>query len=402
MDNCEKENIDPRGLSAGHFTLHDTSLFPDFALAFDIDGVLLRGKIPFSNSVDALELLRKNNVSFIMLTNSGGHPEDVHSKRVSDRLGTEIKEDQFVQSHTPFKSVIGGYRGQWVLVLGGSKHQIKELAATYGLDRDRILTTSDVQQHHPGINPFPELTHAHHSTYGEIRDSFTDKDRIAAVFVFSSPRDWCLDVQVSLDLLLSEGGVLGTRSAKNGDESLPNCGYQQDGQPVFYFCNPDFEWATQYCLPRLAQGGFRAALEGVWQAATKGRAELQAWTCGKPTSTTYRYAERVLEENHHRLALSTRHGNACNRLQQHHQYRHHGTSRPLRKVYMIGDNLKSDICGALLADKESHLEWRSVLVETGVYEAGTIPEHQPTVIKENVLEAVKWILHQEMGSKVDF
>lgn len=399
IDHHNKENVDPKALLALEgVSLHPTyppthcnlttsapsSVSPEFALAFDIDGVLVRGKVAIPCGKAALELLKEKNVPFIMLTNGGGHHEEIHSARVSERVGTMIEEDQFVQSHTPFKLVINDYKDQWVLVLGGSKDQIKDLAAAYGLNPDMILTTSDVQKHHPLINPFPEVTLAHHAQYGQIRDGFTDADRIAALFVFSCPRDWCLDLQICLDLLLSEQGVLGTRSQRNGRPDLPNCGYQQDGQPTIYFCNPDFEWATQYPLPRVAQGAFRAALEGLWRGATEGKAgALRAWTCGKPTAVTYRYAEAALEA---------------------HYYKKMGVIDPgarLRRVYMIGDNPKSDICGARMADRESHLTWRSVLVETGVHEAGSVPEHEPTVIKENVLEAVKWVLEQEMGNKMD-
>lgn len=397
MHQKNNEILESTSLLLDNPSLHHTSQeqafpSPDFAIAFDIDGVLVRGKIPITGGKKALELLKRYKIPFIMLTNGGGHTEGIHSKQVSERIGAEIKEDQFVQSHTPFKSVIGQYSGEWVLVLGGSKDQIRDLSASYGLDPQKVLTTSDIQKQHPLINPFPELTSAHHSTHGRIQEEFTAEDRIAAVFVFSSPRDWCLDIQVCLDLLLSRGGVLGTRSAKNGDARLPGRGYQQDGQPRLYFCNPDFEWATQYHLPRLAQGGFRAALEGVWLRATEGQAGLRAWTCGKPTSTTYRYAERVLEENHRR-AVSDRDDGAGGAGA--------GAAAKLRRVYMIGDNPKSDICGALAADEESHLEWRSVLVETGVYEAGTVPEYLPTVFKENVLEAVEWVLREEMGHGVE-
>ena len=37
-----------------------------------------------------------------------------------------------------------------------------------------------------------------------------------------------------------------------------------------YFSNPDLLWASEYHLPRLGQGGFREALEGVWEAVTGG------------------------------------------------------------------------------------------------------------------------------------
>ena len=62
---------------------------------------------------------------------------------------------------------------------------------------------------------------------------------------------------------------------------------------------------------------------------------------------------------------------------------------------MIGDNPESDICGAILANETSSLAWRSVLVETGVYKAGTRPEYKPTEIKTNVWEAVRWAIGHE-------
>lgn len=112
---------------------------------------------------------------------------------------------------------------------------------------------------------------------------------------------------------------------------------------------------------------------------TKGKAELQSWTCGKPTTTTYDYAEQVLQKYHQKIEpLST---------------------NPIKTVYMIGDNPESDICGAICADETSSLAWRSVLVETGVHKADTVPAYVPTEIKTDVWEAVRWAVSQE--TKVD-
>ena len=119
--------------------------------------------------------------------------------------------------------------------------------------------------------------------------------KVDAVFVFNDPRDWALDTQVILDLLLSSQGVFGTISEKNGHEDLPNRGYLQDGQPHLYFSNPDLFWAAAYHLPRLGQGGFREAFEGTWAATTGGPAngvELIKTVIGKPCQGTYEFAER--------------------------------------------------------------------------------------------------------------
>lgn len=67
---------------------------------------------------------------------------------------------------------------------------------------------------------------------------------------------------------------------------------------------------------------------------------------------------------------------------------------------MVGDNPMSDILGANAANETSYTAWRSILVESGVYMAGTVPEHQPTAIKADVWEAVDWIIQQEKSKEV--
>lgn len=113
------------------------------------------------------------------------------------------------------------------------------------------------------------MTEAHHSAHGRLTSGGSQQGEISAILVWSSPRDWLLDMQVLLDLLLSSGGIFGRKSLKAGDITLPNNGYLQDGQPKLYFSNPDFEWATRHDQPRFAQGAFREAFRGVWNYATK-------------------------------------------------------------------------------------------------------------------------------------
>lgn len=250
----------------------------NYAIAFDIDGVLVRGKDPIGAAKPALALLQENNIPYIMLTNGGGHTEATHASMLSKCLSINVEEDQFFQSHTPYRSFANAYSGKWVLCLGGEKTKIKELACAYGFSPDKVLSSSDIVKAYPKIHPFSEITLAYHEEHGKVPEKFTQDQSIAAIFVFSSPRDWCLDLQICLDLLASEGGRLGTRSALNGDSNAINHGYQQDDQPQLFFCNPDLEWATSYAQPRLAQGAFRAALEGVWTNFTDGKASLQAWT----------------------------------------------------------------------------------------------------------------------------
>ena len=58
-------------------------------------------------------------------------------------------------------------------------------------------------------------------------------------------------------------------------------------------------------------------------------------------------------------------------------------------------NFPIDIAGANGAD------WYSVLVETGVYDPSHgRPSHSPTHYADNVEEAVKWALEQELRREV--
>lgn len=199
-----------------------------------------------------------------------------------------------------------------------------------------------------------------------------------AVFIYNDPRDWALDIQIILDLLMSKNGVLGTLSDKNGDTSLPNNGWQQDGQPAIIFSNPDLFWATDYNLSRLGQGGFRAALEGVWSETTSG-ATLTSTVIGKPHAHTYHYAERVLLE--HRAQLL----GGLNKT----------TLPKLERVFMVGDNPESDIRGANNFESPQGTEWTSILVKTGVWREGTTPKYTPKVVADDVLAGVKWALKQQ-------
>ena len=137
-----------------------------------------------------------------------------------------------------------------------------------------VVTPGDILAAYPDVWPFSQQLLSYYKTFTRPLPAPIDPTspstslRIDAIFVYNDPRDWGLDAQIIKDVLLSERGILGTLSSKNGSTTLPNKGYQQDGQPTLYFSNPDLLWAAKYHLPRLGQGGFREALEGIWAAIT--------------------------------------------------------------------------------------------------------------------------------------
>ncbi|XXH03584.1 hypothetical protein Hte_009989 [Hypoxylon texense] len=359
---------------------------PTVAFAFDIDGVLVKGTKPIPGARETIQLLQGLRVPFIFLTNGGGHTEEAHVAKLGQRLDLSLHARQFVQSHTPFLDLVPEYGDKTVLVLGGHGQQIRDLAHAYGFQK--VVTSSDVMAACEHVHPFPEMTRDHHREHGRgDRDDALRGTPISAILVWTSPRDWLLDLQVATDLLLSDGGVVGTRSPANGDAALPNCGFQQGGQPKLFFCNPDLEWSSEYELPRFAQGAFRAALQGVWDEATRGRAQLEYTLVGKPTEATYRYGERVLREFAAAGAgadVEAVGGPSSSRA-----------AATIDTVYMVGDNPESDIVGANSFQSPYGTTWKSILVETGVHEANSVPRHAPFHTASNVREAVEWALSEE-------
>lgn len=293
---------------------------------------------------------------------------------LQELLDVELDTGMFIQSHTPFANLTQ-YHDKTVLVVGGEYDKCQRVAQGYGYKN--VVTPADIYSAYPEIWPFGKPFEEMYKSFAKplpkpiVPGKPKESLKIDAVFVYNDPRDWGLDAAIILDVLLSEGGVMGTLSKKNGDAKLPNRGYLQDGQPPLYFSNPDLWWAASYHLNRLGQGGFQFAFEGLWNAVTGG-AKLDYTTIGKPSQHTYEFSENLLRQHRKRL------------------WGQMGLRDPLRRIYMIGDNPESDIRGANNYKSPHGSDWTSILVKTGVYRDGQVPSCMPSVIKENVLEAVQW------------
>ncbi|KAI8626964.1 HAD-superfamily subfamily IIA hydrolase [Xylariaceae sp. FL1651] len=381
---------------------------PPFAFAFDIDGVLLHVAKPIPGATETLQYLQRHGIPFILLTNGGGKHERERVADLSKRLGVPLSTENFVQSHTPFQELV---HGSWsendvdehaqnelhkangehgladknILVTGSDAAKSRLIAEAYGFRS--VITPADILAAHPTVFPFEPLLKSHYAA--TARPLPAPDPKIDAVFVFNDPRDWALDTQIILDLLLSRDGVLGTYSMKNGRAELENYGWQADGQPRLFFSNHDLFWSASYHLPRLGQGAFQAALAGIWRQVTDGRAELRSTTIGKPYARTYAYAERVLSRWRAGMLKEGGGGAAAAAVEP--------QSPPLTRVYMVGDNPESDIRGANEYASPQGTEWASVLVRTGVWskERDGEPKYRPNVIVDDVKSAVEWALERE-------
>ena len=405
-------------------------------IALSIDGVLLRSSTPLPVATRSLRYLQAHGIPFILLTNGGGKTEAQRVSDLSRHLDVPIDVDMFVQSHTPFTQLVEGdddsprLKDECILVLGGEGNQCRDVAEgcvwlpspflnpaslhiTYTLKKKQgrrkaadhcksygfaqVLTPADLITAYPTLWPI-----ANHSLYTAharpIPHKLGHPLRIAAILVFHDPRDWALDIQIVMDLLLSERGILGTVSPLNGNPKLPNDGWQQDGQPKVHFSNPDLLWASEYHLDRLGQGGFRQALAAVFHAVVgkkKGTKDVkfEHELFGKPTFTTFAFAERKLEAHRQTLLLGAKGEEERNAPQP-----------KLETVYMIGDNPASDIAGANQYHSPSGTPWDSILVQTGVYKSGTgtgttRPEYEPKAIVPDVTAAVQWALKKSNWEK---
>ncbi|MCJ1334881.1 hypothetical protein MMC09_000146 [Bachmanniomyces sp. S44760] len=331
-----------------------------YAYAFDIDGVLIRGGKVIPQAVEAMKMLNGQNewgikVPYIFVTNGGGKTEQERCLQLSKQLDIEVSPGQFICGHTPMREMAEKYKT--VLVVGGEGEKCRLVAEGYGF-KD-VVTPGDIIKDNKETTPFRKLTeeelkNSRVRNYGEIE--------IEAIFVFADSRDWAGDQQIILDLLMSKNGRLGTRSADFNE-----------GPPIFFSHN-DVVWSTSHELTRIGMGALRASLEAMFKAMT-GK-ELKTTAYGKPQIGTFQFATRLLQ-----------------------QWRKdtHGIDSPPDTVYFVGDTPESDIRGTneFNDSRLSENNWFSILVRTGVFEAGTTPKFEPKATVDNVLEAVRLGMQRE-------
>lgn len=339
----------------------DLTVADRFVFAFDIDGVLVRGGKAIPEAIEAMKVLNGQNeygvnVPHIFLTNGGGKTEEERCADLSKQLEVDIKPGQFICGHTPMREMADTYKT--VLVIGGEGEKCRLVAEGYGF-KD-VVTPGDIIKHDAATTPFRKLTD------DELKNSRTRdfKDvTIDAVFVFADSRDWAGDIQIMLDLAMSEGGRLGTR-----------CETFDQGPPV-YFSHNDVVWSAAHEHVRLGMGALRRMFEITFKDLTGGKGKLNTHAFGKPQVSTFEFASRLMGQ----WRKST-----------------HGLVAPPKTVYFVGDTPESDIRGTNAVNEKAENDWYSILVETGVYQAGTEPAYKPRVTVPNVLDAVNHGIRREM------
>lgn len=416
-----------------------------YVFAFDIDGVLVRGPNTLNEGVEAIKYLEGNNpynikVPYIFVTNGGGKHESLRAEDLSNRLETEIVEEQIIQGHTPMKELSNEYDN--VLVIGGVGDNVKKIAKSYGFKN--VFTSTDIMRWNPSVTPYYELTEddLKHCINDEVYDF--SKIKIDAILVFADSRNWAADQQIILELLMSDNGYMGTISKDNFNNG-----------PSIYFAHSDFVWSTNYNLVRYGMGALQVSIAALYKEHT-GK-EMKVIRFGKPQKATFEYANKVMKcwrknvlDNHfeemssinnddkddsmtdifsnngseYKYANNNTNTNTSmsesdeddfndndndNEGESHNSLTFEGLKRmklnpivekvlpPPSTVYFVGDTPESDIRFANSHDES----WFSILVNTGVYQKGTEPKYKPKHHCENVLEAVKFAVEREHAKECE-
>jgi HAD superfamily hydrolase (TIGR01456 family) len=248
-----------------------------------------------------------------------------------------------------------------------------------------VVIPADILCAHPDIWPFSRHLIPYYERFSRPLPKpmfpaarLKDALKFDAIFVFNDPRDWSLDATIMADLLFSHHGYLGSHSAARTAHAA------SVELPQLYWSNPDVLWAAKHHQPRIGQGGFRAAFWGLLRAMNdaSGGTPNRHWPetlYGKPNQVTMKYCEGKLMGLHRQA------------------HEHASLSPTLERVYMVGDNPRSDIQGANLRTAESDkVKWAGLLVKTGVYSGEQLSGRlAPASVSPSVLQAVQWALGQE-------
>ncbi|XP_033878745.3 haloacid dehalogenase-like hydrolase domain-containing 5 [Acipenser ruthenus] len=297
-------------------TASDTKLQPGFGLLFDIDGVLVRGKTPIPAAKKAFQKLVNPQGQFLVpvvfVTNAGNCLRQTKADQLSHILGVPISQDQVMMSHSPLR-MFRKYQDKCVLVSG--QGPVLDIAKNLGFSK--VVTIDMLRE------SFPLLDMVDHNRRPKILPSSdVNLPKIDAVILFGEPIRWETNLQLIVDVLLTNGNLGGTHNT----QSYPHI-------PVLA-CNMDLMWMAEAQSPRFGHGTFLVCLENIYKKITGKDLKYEA-LMGKPSELTYHYAEYLIRSQ------------AAER-----EWRN-----PIGNLYAIGDNLMTDIYGANLYNR--YLEEKS-------------------------------------------
>ncbi|KAK8579662.1 hypothetical protein V6N12_069975 [Hibiscus sabdariffa] len=338
----------------------------NFGIAFDIDGVILRGRVPIGGSPQALRRLYGDSgelsVPYLFLTNGGGVPETKRAKELSELLGVNIMASQVVQGHSPFRNLLKKFENELIIATGKGDPAL--VMSEYGFKK--VLSLEEFASYFENIDPVSQYKKwttmpLSNRKAPSVPRYDVSSERVMAAFVVSDPVDWGRDIQVLCDVLRS-GGLPGDANSY---------------QPPLYFAADDLEYQAAFPSKRLGMGAFRIALESVFNRTSP--KSLEYVTYGKPNPFVFKNAEIILSQLR----------SSC---QNHSENNEVPGSQPFKTLYMIGDNPSVDVKGA----QQAGHPWFSILTRTGVFRGkDNHTEFPADLVVDSVEEAVDYILKRE-------
>ncbi|XP_036092232.1 haloacid dehalogenase-like hydrolase domain-containing 5 isoform X2 [Rousettus aegyptiacus] len=350
----------PRRCPGKGYTVGPAQNPPTFGFLLDIDGVLVRGHRVIPAAVEAFRRLvnaqGQLRVPVVFVTNAGNILQHGKAQELSSLLGFKVEPDQVILSHSPMK-LFSQYHGKRMLVSG--QGPLVENARALGFEN--LVTVDELRMAFPVLDMVdlrrrPKTTPLPRSDFPAIE----------GVLLLGEPVRWETSLQLIMDVLLSNGNP-GTGLATAPYPHLP-----------VLASNMDLLWMAEAKMPRFGHGTFLLCLETIYRKVTGNELRYEG-LMGKPSILTYQYAEDLIRQ----------------------QAERRGWAAPIQKLYAVGDNPMSDVCGANLfhqylqmvkrdgaEEQGSDGLWKqrpsaiqscaSILVCTGVYSPKTPGPTEPT------------------------
>ncbi|XP_036373661.1 haloacid dehalogenase-like hydrolase domain-containing 5 [Megalops cyprinoides] len=308
---------------------------PSFGLLFDIDGVLVRGRTPipaakqcFRNLVDSRGQYK---VPVVFVTNAGNCMRQTKAEQLSHLLEVEVSPDQVMLSHSPLR-IFNQFHSLCVLVSG----QGPVLEVAHNLGFQNVVTIDMLRDSYPLLDVVD-----HNRRPKDMVPPTKELPPIEAVILFGEPIRWETNLQLIVDVLLT-----------NGKPGNPVTSPHYPHIPVLA-CNMDLMWMAEAKNPRFGHGMFLVCLESIYKKITGCELKYEA-LIGKPSVVTYNYAELLVRQQAESL----------------------GWTEPVQRLYAIGDNPMADIYGAnlynryLQASRQAQVQAQ---VKGGVGPVGAVP-----------------------------
>ncbi|XP_067856059.1 haloacid dehalogenase-like hydrolase domain-containing 5 isoform X3 [Heptranchias perlo] len=203
-----------------------------FGLLFDIDGVLVRGRTPIPAAKEAFRKLVDSRGEFqvpvVFVTNAGNCLRQVKAEQLSEVLDVEISQDQVMLSHSPLR-MFHDFHNKFVLVSG--QGHVEEIARNLGFKR--VITIEMLREAFPLLDVVD-----HNRRPKELPPATKDFTQIEAVILFGEPVRWETNLQLIIDVLLTNGSP-GDCVRTVPDPHLP-----------ILACNMDLMWMAEAQMAR--------------------------------------------------------------------------------------------------------------------------------------------------------